>query len=91
MDTSTDIPAGDGPTAEVMRTDLETYFGFLRDIGAELRDPLLSRLAGYAYGYALAKLESGETAASRKQLDWLVTESARFSGAVGYPGAPRVR
>ncbi len=76
---------------DVVRVDLETYFAFLRDIGAELRDPMLSRMAGYAYGYARAMLEKDDVAAAARQLDWLVTESARFADAVGYPGAPRSR
>ncbi|WP_435245210.1 hypothetical protein [Streptomyces tendae] len=91
MDQSKDIPAGGSPSVDVVRVDLETYFAFLRDIGAELRDPMLSRMAGYAYGYARAMLEKDDVAAAARQLDWLVTESARFADAVGYPGAPRSR
>lgn len=83
------IPAGESTEIQALRVDLETYFSFLRDISTETRDPVLSRMAGYAYGYATAKLEDGDPAAAAKQLAWLVQESARYEDAIGYPGAPR--
>ncbi|MFF3731015.1 hypothetical protein ACFYXM_11995 [Streptomyces sp. NPDC002476] len=89
MTKNEDIPAGENPGDPALRTSLETYFSFLRDISTETRDPALSRMAGYAYGYATAKLEDGDAAAAAKQLAWLVREAARYEEAAGYPGVPR--
>jgi hypothetical protein len=91
MTKSDDIPAGESTEVQALRVDLETYFSFLRDVSTETRDPVLSRMAGYAYGYATAKLEDGDQAAAAKQLAWLVNEAARYAEALGYPGAPRSR
>ncbi|WP_435058377.1 hypothetical protein [Streptomyces sp. bgisy060] len=91
MTNSDGIPAGGCSEVQALRADLEEHFAFLRDISAETRDPVLGRMAGYAYGYATAKLEDGDQAAAVKQLAWLVNESARFQEAVGDPGVPRSR
>ncbi|WP_333745721.1 hypothetical protein [Streptomyces sp. IBSBF 2950] len=91
MTKSDDVPAGESTEVLALRVDLETYFSFLRDIGTETRDPVLSRMAGYAYGYATAKLEDGDPASAAKQLAWLVNESTRYREAIGYPDAPRSR
>lgn len=91
MTKSDDIPAGQDRSVEALRVDLETWFGFLRDISTERLDPVLSRMAGYSYGYGTAKLEDGDLAAAAKQLAWLVNEGSRYADAVGFPGAPRAR
>ncbi|MFJ2278784.1 hypothetical protein ACIOEZ_32070 [Streptomyces sp. NPDC087866] len=87
MTKSDDIPAGESPAVPELRADLERYFAFLRDFSTEGRDPVLSRMAGYAYGYAMAKLEDGDPAAAAKQLAWMVSRSSQYQDAAGYPGA----
>jgi hypothetical protein len=87
MTKSDDIPAGESPAVPELRADLEKYFAFLRDFSTETREPVLSRMAGYAYGYAMAKLEDGDTAAAAKQLAWMVSRSSQHQDAAGYPGA----
>ncbi|MDJ0466139.1 hypothetical protein [Streptomyces sp. H27-C3] len=52
MTKNDDIPAGESPAVPELRADLERYFAFLRDFSTETVDPVLSRMAGYAYGYA---------------------------------------
>ncbi|MFJ4010856.1 hypothetical protein [Streptomyces sp. NPDC090026] len=86
MTKSDDIPAGESPAVAELRADLETYFAFLRNFSTEARDPVLSRMAGYAYGYAMAKLEDDNPAAAAKQLAWMVNRSAQHQDAPGYPG-----
>ncbi|MEV8335648.1 hypothetical protein [Streptomyces niveus] len=82
-----DTPASESPAVSELRADLETYFAFLRDFSTETRDPALSRMTGYAYGYAMAKLEDGDPAAAAKQLAWLVSRSSQHQDATGYTGA----
>ncbi|PZT71460.1 hypothetical protein [Streptomyces sp. AC1-42T] len=83
------VPAGENPEVETLRADLEKYFAFLRDFSTETRDPALSRMTGYSYGYAMAKLEDGDPAAAAKQLAWMVNRASRHQDAPGYPGPGR--
>lgn len=87
MTKNDDIPAGESPAVPELRADLEKYFAFLRDFSSETRDPVLSRMAGYAYGYAMAKLEDGDPAAAAKQLAWMVSRSSQHQDVAGYLGA----
>ncbi|MFJ4966021.1 hypothetical protein ACIP6P_26850 [Streptomyces sp. NPDC088729] len=89
MTKSDGIPAGESAEVQTLRTDLEKHFAFLRDIGADTCDPALSRMTGYAYGYAMAKLEDGDPAAAAKQLAWMVSRSFQHQDAADYPGPRR--
>ncbi|MEV7681478.1 hypothetical protein AB0O64_23435 [Streptomyces sp. NPDC088341] len=87
MTKNDDIPADESPEVQTLRADLEKYFAFLRDFSTETRDPVLSRMTGYAYGYAMAKLEDDDPAAAARQLAWMVNRSSQHQDAPGYPGA----
>ncbi|MBD0670018.1 hypothetical protein [Streptomyces sp. CBMA156] len=89
MTKSNEIPAGESTEAQDLNVELERYFAFLRDIGAANQDPVLSRMAEYAYGYGTAKLEDGDWADAAKQLTWLVNEAFRYEDATAIPGAPQ--
>ncbi|MFI1226283.1 MULTISPECIES: hypothetical protein [Streptomyces] len=89
MTTNDDTPADESPELQTLRADLEKHFAFLRDFSAEARDPVLSRMTGYAYGYAMAKLEDGDPAAAARQLAWMVTRSSQHQDVPGYPGPGR--
>ncbi|MEU3704853.1 hypothetical protein AB0E82_21495 [Streptomyces anulatus] len=86
MTKNDDIPADESPEVQTLRADLEKYFAFLRDFSTEAREPVLSRMSGYAYGYAMAKLEDGDPAAAARQLAWMVNRSSQHQDAAGYPG-----
>ncbi|MFB7545134.1 MULTISPECIES: hypothetical protein [Streptomyces] len=86
MTKNDDIAAGESPAVPELRADLERYFAFLRDFSTETGDTVLSRMCGYAYGYAMAKLEDDDPAAAAKQLAWMVSRSAQHQDAAGYPG-----
>ncbi|MEU3399434.1 hypothetical protein [Streptomyces filamentosus] len=61
-----------------IRAELEEHFCRLRDIATLARDTELSRMAGYAYGYAEAALKHGDLEAARKQRDWLAYEAGKY-------------
>ncbi|MFD5878454.1 hypothetical protein [Streptomyces yangpuensis] len=83
MITDGGIPAGEGTPARTLGADLTKHFEFLRDLSTETGNTVLSRMAGYAFGYGTAKLEDGDLAAAAQQLGWLVQESSRYGGGPG--------
>jgi hypothetical protein len=74
-----DAEQGTGGEAATIRAELDAVFPPLRDLAAELGEPLLNRSVGYAYGYAEAMLAEGNLPAARAKLDWIKTELIRAS------------
>ncbi|MEU2453853.1 hypothetical protein ABZ605_27720 [Streptomyces sp. NPDC012765] len=83
MITDGGIPADENTNTQALLAELTTHFEFLRDLSSETGNTVLSRMAGYAFGYGTAKLEDGDLAAAAKQLAWMVAESSRYPGAPG--------
>ncbi|MEW1679286.1 hypothetical protein AB0O47_39465 [Streptomyces noursei] len=70
----------------ITHEQLEVWFTFLRDRAEEQGTPQMNRMAGYAYGYGKAMLDTGNEEKAAKKLTWLIDTSEQFKNHANYPG-----
>lgn len=68
------------------REQLDVWFTFLRDRVKEQGSPHFNLMAGFAYGYGKAMLETGNEGLAQEKLTWLINESDQFKEHAAYPG-----